>query len=102
MRQPEVGRLAALALAALLALPVVPARRRGLMTGAVHGELLCGGAPAPRTPGAAPPRLDTVTLPTGVADLWRPPHGPGRTLVLVHGLTEDGTNDPRCERRHAL
>jgi pimeloyl-ACP methyl ester carboxylesterase len=102
VRQPEVGRLAALGLAALLALPVVPALRGLLISAAFLVEFLTGGAHAPLTRMTAPPRLDTVTLPTGVADRWRPLQGPGRTLVLVHGLTEDGKEDPRLRRAAAL
>ena len=101
MRQPEVGRLAGLLAAVLLAAPVARAVWSLLAAGAFLLEFLGG-----------PPLLSRLTpLPVqgalGVpgldADLYPAPVlGRGTSLVLVHGVAPAGKDDPRLRTAAVL
>jgi hypothetical protein len=101
VRQPEVGRLTRLLVALLLAAPVVRAAWSLLSAGAFLLEFLGG-----------PPLLSGVTLPpareplpvAGLdADLYRAsPPGGGASLVLVHGVTPAGKDDPQVRAAAVL
>jgi pimeloyl-ACP methyl ester carboxylesterase len=101
VRQPEVGaRLASLAAAVVLAVPVLLAARTLLVALAFLLEFLSdGGLPALSAITAAP-HVGALNLttdryqPTGLAT--------GAPLVLVHGLALDGKDDPRLRRAAGL
>jgi hypothetical protein len=64
-----------------------------------------GPVQTPRAgPGRRPPRREPIQLATGTtADLWRPRSAPPHLgLVLVHGLTPEGKDDPRLADAAAL
>jgi len=101
VRQPQVGRLAALVAAVLLAAPVVRAAWSLLAAGAFLLEFV-GGPPllSRLTPLPAPAALG---VPGVDADLYRAPVlGGGASLVLVHGVTPGGKDDPRVRAAAAL
>ncbi len=88
----------------LLAAPLgarLAAGRTGLR---VLAEFLGQDARRWLSAGSPAPGRDPVTLPGGAAaDLWRPPGGPPYPpLVLVHGLTPEGKDDPRLGSAAAL
>ena len=101
MRQPQVAAgLLALAAALVLAAPVVLAARTLILSAAFLAEFLSDGAVPCLTTLTPPPAVVAVDAdtdryrPTGLASA-----GP---LVLVHGLTPDGKNDPRLRRAARL
>ncbi|MBI2016135.1 MAG: hypothetical protein HYS77_11455 [Candidatus Rokubacteria bacterium] len=101
MRQPEVTRLARLLLALLLVVPVVQAGASMALAVAFLVEFLSEGRSRPlsaltREPGSAP-----LAVPGVAVDRFTPA-GAGRPLVLVHGLTPEGKDDPRARAAAAL
>src|SRR5262249_3846336 len=103
VHQPEVTRLAALLLAFLLVIPVAQAAWSGLLGGAFLLEFLTGGgSPAASTLPAAPTR-QPLPIPGTNIDLYvRPDANRGTPLVLVHGFSPDGKDDPRVREAAAL
>lgn len=103
MRQPEVARLSALLLALVLVIPVIAAGRDLLVAGAFLVEFLTGGARPALSRLTAPPRRLPLAVVGAAADryvspaLRRPP-----PLVLVHGFTPEGKDDPRARRAAEL
>jgi pimeloyl-ACP methyl ester carboxylesterase len=77
------------------AAPLLGRAAAGVAAARFLAEFLSEGR-APWLSGASrPPGRSASPLP-GPADLWRPAAGgPRRGLVLVHGLTPDGKDDPR-------
>ncbi|MBI2494586.1 MAG: hypothetical protein HYV94_21160 [Candidatus Rokubacteria bacterium] len=101
VRQPEVTRLARLLLALLLVVPVVQAGASMALAVAFLVEFLSEGRSRPlsaltREPGSAP-----LAVPGVAVDRFTPA-GAGRPLVLVHGLTPEGKDDPRARAAAAL
>jgi pimeloyl-ACP methyl ester carboxylesterase len=103
VHQPEVTRLAALLLAFLLVVPVAQAGWSGLLGGAFLLEFLTGGrSPALSILTAAPTR-QPLPIPDTNVDLYgRPDANRGTPLVLVHGFSPAGKDDPRVREAAAL
>ena len=101
MRQPQVGRLLpTLAAALVLAAPVAAAFRTLVLSIGFLVEFLSDGA-VPLLSDLTPPPLSGALDPN--TDRYRPRGLGGATpLVLVHGLTPDGKDDPRLRRVAAL
>jgi pimeloyl-ACP methyl ester carboxylesterase len=100
VRQPQVAvSLLTLAAALVLAAPVVQAARALVLSAAFLLEFLTDGGVA---------ALTTLTpAPLGVSDAATDRYRPGgfragTPLVLVHGLTPHGKNDPRLRRAGRL
>lgn len=98
MHQPQVARLLALPLAILLVLPVARGAWSLLLAGAFLVEFLTAGDRAPLTWLTPPPVREPLHGGGLPADRYRPAL-PGRALVLAHGYTPAGKDDPRA--RHA-
>lgn len=101
MRQPQVASpLLTLAAALVVAAPVLHAGRALVLSAAFLAEFLTDGRVAALSALTPAPRAGAVD---GSADRYRP-GGPvaGTPLVLVHGLTPDGKDDPRLRRAARL
>lgn len=95
-----MGAAIRLALAALLALPVLSAGCSLLLTGAFLVEFLGQGRWRPLSVLSAEPMVRSLTA---TVDLYTGPallRSPG--LVLVHGLSPQGKDDPRLRQAAAL
>jgi pimeloyl-ACP methyl ester carboxylesterase len=101
VRQPQVAaRLLTLAAALVLAAPVVLAARALVLSLAFLLEFLSDGAVPALTRLTPPPLASAVDSDT---DRYRPAGlAAGAPLVLVHGLTPDGKDDPRLRRAARL
>ena len=102
MHQSEVTRaapalrLVSFVLAVALVVPLLGFGRSAILSAAFVAEFLSGGAVRPLSLLTSPPGRRKVRLPSVVADLYAPSFRPRRApLVLVHGLTPEGKNDPR-------
>jgi pimeloyl-ACP methyl ester carboxylesterase len=84
-------------LALLLVVPVAGRVHAGATATRFLAEFLSDGAHPWLTGSTRPPRTEAVRLPGGgAATLWRDSdRGPHPGLVLVHGLTPEGKDDPR-------
>ncbi|HKB27337.1 MAG TPA: alpha/beta fold hydrolase [Methylomirabilota bacterium] len=103
VRQPEVARLAALLLALVLVLPVAQAGHTALVAGAFLVELLSQGRYAPLSALTSAPAREALAVPGVAADRYVPAGlGAGRRLVLVHGATAEGKDDPRLREAAEL
>lgn len=103
MRQSEVARLAALLGSLLLAVPVVQTGWSLALASAFLVEFLSGGAARPLAALTAEPLREPLVVGGVEADRYRPPgHRAARPLVLVHGVTPDGKDDPRLASAAAL
>ena len=103
MRQPEVVRLAALVLALALAVPVAWAGWSALLAGAFLLEFLSQGRPAALSMLTAAPTRRPFLVQGASADLYV--HAglhAGAPLVLVHGFSPEGKDDPRVREAAAL
>jgi pimeloyl-ACP methyl ester carboxylesterase len=101
--QPEVARLLLLALAALLALPVLTALPPALLAGAFLVEFGTAGAVPALTAVTDPPARSPFPLPGVAADRYAAGRSiAGRALVLVPGFTPDGKDDARAREAGAL
>lgn len=96
MHQSEVARLAGLVGSFLLVVPVAQTAWALLLASAFLLEFLSGGAARPLAALTGEPVRETLGAAGVAADRYRPP---GRRaappLVLVHGVTSDGKDDPR-------
>ena len=103
MHQPEVARLTAFVLALVLVVPAARAGGSALLAGAFVLEFLGRGRPAVLSTLTAPPTRRPFVLPGATADLYahRGPEA-GTPLVLVHGFSPDGKDDPRVRDAAAL
>jgi pimeloyl-ACP methyl ester carboxylesterase len=101
VRQPEVaGRLAALALALILAAPVVPAVFSLVLSAAFLAEFLTDGAlPALRSVTPTPRRESLSPSADRWIGAWL---GTAPPLLLVHGYAPEGKDDPRLARAARL
>ncbi|MGH7389424.1 MAG: hypothetical protein ACREM3_08170, partial [Candidatus Rokuibacteriota bacterium] len=96
MRQPEVAPLAGLLLALLLVAPVAHAGGALVLAGAFLVEFLDGGRAAPLTRLTPPPARDTLAVGGAGADRYARAAFVSRPLVLVHGVTPAGKDDPHA------
>jgi pimeloyl-ACP methyl ester carboxylesterase len=100
VRQPEVGRLLLLVVAALLAVPVARVTRDLVLAAAFLVEFLTAGQHRPLSALTPPPRRDALAVPGAAVDRWR---GTGGVpLVLVHGYAPAGKDEPRVREAAAL
>ena len=101
MRQPQVAAaLLTLAAALVLATPVVLAARALVVSAAFLAEFLTDGRVPALTRLTAPPVAGALDAGT---DRYRPGGlAAGAPLVLVHGLTPQGKDDPRLQRAARL
>jgi pimeloyl-ACP methyl ester carboxylesterase len=96
VRQPEVARLARLALAVVLALPLLDAGRSMLVASLFLLEFLSGGVVGPLTRVTTTPVRTTLGVPHVAVDRYADSSRAIATpLVLVHGLAPDGKDDAR-------
>ena len=98
MHQPQVARLTTLVLALVVAAPVVCAARTALLAGAFLVEFLTHGRPAALSAVTDLPVRRPFPLGGASADLYV--HAglvPGSPLILVHGLSPEGKDDPRLQ-----
>ncbi len=103
MYQREVARLAALLLGFVLVVPVAQAACSGLRAGAFLLEFLTGGRPRALSVLTAAPSRQPLSVPGGSVDLYgRPGANRGARLVLVHGFSAEGKDDPRVREAAAL
>jgi pimeloyl-ACP methyl ester carboxylesterase len=103
VRQPEVVHLTALVLALLFVVPVARAGWSALLAGAFLLEFLTHGrSPALSALTAAPTRQPFPVPGAGVDLYVRAGLIPGGALVLVHGLSADGKDDPRVQEAAGL
>jgi pimeloyl-ACP methyl ester carboxylesterase len=101
--QPEVARLGALLLAVLLVVPVAQAAWSGLLAGAFLLEFLTRGRSAALSALTAAPSRQPLSVPRASVDLYgRPGTIRGIPMVLVHGFSPDGKDDPRVREAAAL
>jgi pimeloyl-ACP methyl ester carboxylesterase len=103
VHQPEVARLARLLLAFVLVLPVLDAGRCLLVAGAFVTEFLGspGSRPLTRLTGT-PERVPFAVAGASVDRYRRRADRDATPLVLVHGLSPDGKDDPRLVDAAAL
>jgi pimeloyl-ACP methyl ester carboxylesterase len=101
VRQPQVAAaLLALAAALVLAAPVAVAARALVLSAAFLTEFLTDGDVPALTTLTAPPVAEALDAGT---DRYRPGGlAAGAPLVLVHGLTPQGKDDPRLQRAARL
>ena len=103
MRQREVARVGRLLFALALLLPLLDTGRTMLVAGAFLGEFLGGGRWRPlSTLTSEPDRATIAVRGAAVARYVHPRATSRRPLVLVHGLTPDGKDDPRLAEAAAL
>ncbi|HEV8643513.1 MAG TPA: alpha/beta fold hydrolase [Methylomirabilota bacterium] len=97
MRQPKVAPLLPLLLALAFFLPVALAGRTLLVAGAFLVEFLTDGRPALLTHVTRQPRREPLPVAGVSADRYAAPAlRAGVPLVLVHGFTPEGKDDPRA------
>ena len=102
MRQPEVIRLTLLLLALVLAVPVLHGAERLIVATAFLAEFSNAGWPTLSAVTAAPAEHPRA-LTAGPADGFTPRTVFSPTpLVLVHGVTAEGKDDPRARRAAQL
>jgi pimeloyl-ACP methyl ester carboxylesterase len=100
VRQPEVGRLLSLVVAALVAVPVVHAALTFGVCVAFVLEFLSDGAWRPLSALTSTPRVEALAVAGASVDRWS---AGGRTpLVLVHGYAPEGKDEPRVRAAAAL
>jgi len=103
VHQPEVARLAALLLAFLLVVPVAQAAWSSLLAGAFLLEFLTHGHPPALSTLTATPSRQPLLVPGASVDLYaRAGTSRGAALVLVHGFSPAGKDDPRVREAAAL
>jgi pimeloyl-ACP methyl ester carboxylesterase len=96
VRQPEVARLLTLVLALVLVAPPLLSARRLLVAAAALTELLSQGRLAVLSLLTAEARREAWPLPGVAADRYQAPGLLASVpLVLVHGFTPQGKDDPR-------
>jgi hypothetical protein len=103
VHQPEVARLAALLLAFLLVVPVAQAAWSSLLAGAFLLEFLNHGRPPALSTLTATPSRQPLLVPGASVDLYaRAGTHRAAALVLVHGFSPAGKDDPRVREAAAL
>ncbi len=104
MRQPQVARLLTLLLAAVLLAPLLRTGWSLLLTGAFLVEFLTQGQRPLLSRLTSPPVRSALAVPGVAADRHAPTGGwaSPRPLVLVHGATPEGKDDPRARQAAEL
>ncbi|HEU5319301.1 MAG TPA: hypothetical protein VFX28_00770, partial [Methylomirabilota bacterium] len=100
MRESEVTRLTALALAALLVLPVVHGVAALAVAAGFVAEFLAG-VPGPLSALVPVPARTPLPVAGAAVDRYAPAGG-GVPLVLVHGYAPEGKDDARVQAAAAL
>jgi pimeloyl-ACP methyl ester carboxylesterase len=101
VRQPEVARLLALVLAALLAVPAIDTARRLVVAVAFVLEFVSAGSYRPLSALTPPARREPLRVADAAVDRWVSGAG-GVPLVLVHGYAPAGKDEPRVQAAAAL
>jgi pimeloyl-ACP methyl ester carboxylesterase len=101
VRQPEVTRLLALVVSALLVVPVARTGHDLVVATAFLVEFLSGGQHRALSALTAPPRRETLPVAGVAVDRWIGAAG-GAPLVLVHGYAPAGKDEPRVQEAAAL
>jgi pimeloyl-ACP methyl ester carboxylesterase len=99
VRQPEIVRLLSLLLAVLLVVPVARTAGDLALSAAFLVEFLSDGAWRPLSRLTATPRREPMDVPGMAVDRWVGAAIVHVPLVLVHGYSPEGKDDPRV--RHA-
>ena len=102
MRQPEIVRLLSLLLAVLLAAPVARTAGDLALSAAFLVEFLSVGAWRPLSILTAPPRRERLRVPGTAVDRWVGAAFTHVPMVLVHGYSPEGKDDPRVQQAAAL
>jgi pimeloyl-ACP methyl ester carboxylesterase len=100
VRQPEITRLLALAVALILATPVGLAGRDLVVAVAFLVEFLSAGQVRPLSALAGTPRHESFAVAGVAVDRWRMHQG--SAMVLVHGYAPAGNDEPRVQQAAAL
>jgi len=102
VRQPEIVRLLGLLLAVLLVVPVARTAGDLLLSAAFLVEFLSVGAWRPLSTLTAPPRREPLSVPGAAVDRWVGAAFVHTPLLLVHGYSPEGKDDPRVRQAAAL
>ena len=103
MRQPKVARFAALALVLVLLVPAALAARSAVVAALFLIEFLSAGARPVLSVVTTTPAVSALAVPNALVDRYVTPGRANATpLVLVHGLTPDGKDDPRLRQAATL
>lgn len=102
MRQPEIVRLLSLLLAVLLVAPVARTAGDLALSAAFLVEFLSVGAWRPLSSLTAPPRREPLHVPGTAADRWVGAAFTHVPMVLAHGYSPEGKDDPRVQQAAAL
>ena len=102
VRQPEVVRLLGLLLAVLLVVPVARTAGDLALGAAFLVEFLSAGTWRPLSALTAPPRREPLSVPGAAVDRWVGPAFAHTPLILVHGYSPEGKDDPRVQQAAAL
>ncbi len=100
MRQPEVARLLALVVAALVVVPVARTAIDLVVAAAFLVELLSGAHYRPLSALTGAPRREPLAVAGAAVDRWV--GRGGMPLVLVHGYAPAGKDEPRVQEAAAL
>ena len=102
MRQPEIVRLLSLLLAVLLVAPVARTAGDLALSAAFLVEFLSDGAWRPLSSLTGTPHREPMSVPGVAVDRWIGPAIVHVPLVLVHGYSPEGKDDPRVRQAAAL
>jgi len=102
VRQPEIVRLLSLLLAVLLVAPVARTAGDLALSAAFLVEFLSVGAWRPLSSLTAPPRREPLHVPGTAADRWVGAAFTHVPMVLAHGYSPEGKDDPRVQQAAAL
>ena len=102
MRQPEIVRLLSLLLAVVLVVPVARTAGDLVLGAAFLVEFLSAGAWRPLSTLTAPPRREPLNVPGAAVDRWVGAAFVHTPLILVHGYSPEGKDDPRVRQAAAL
>jgi hypothetical protein len=102
VRQPEIVRLLTLLLAVLLAAPVARTAGDLALSAAFLVEFLSAGTWRPLSVLTATPRREPLNVPGVAVDRWVGAAFVHVPMVLVHGYSPEGKDDPRVQQAAAL
>jgi pimeloyl-ACP methyl ester carboxylesterase len=102
VRQPEIVQLLSILLAALLVVPVARTAGDLVLSAAFLIEFLSEGAWRPLSGLTVAPRREPLGVPGTAVDRWIGTAITPVPLVLVHGYSPEGKDDPRVRQAAAL
>jgi len=102
VHQPEIVRLLSLLLAVLLVVPVARTAGDLALSAAFLVEFLSDGAWRPLSSLTGTPHREPMSVPGVAVDRWIGPAIVHVPLVLVHGYSPEGKDDPRVRQAAAL